>query len=88
MTAGSATLSATVNPHGSPTSFAFEYGTTTAFGSLSAIDSAGAGGGDQAVSLSIGGLQPGTTYRYRVVATSAAGTTAGTVMSFTTPAAA
>ena len=77
VTASSATLSATVNPHGSPTSFAFEYGQTTAFGLLSAVDNAGASGSVQPVSLTITGLSPSTTYRYRVVATNAVGTAVG-----------
>ncbi len=81
-----ATLAGRVDPKGHATAFAFEYGTTTSFGSLSAIDSAGAGGGSaQEVSLPIGGLAPGTTYRYRLVASNANGTTFGAVQSFTTP---
>jgi hypothetical protein len=84
VTATTATLAGTVNPHGSPTAFAFEYGPTNAFGSLSAVDNAGAGNGGQPVSLVIGGLAPNTTYRYRVVATNADGTTTGSVQSFTT----
>jgi hypothetical protein len=81
-----ARLAATVDANGLQTAFAFEYGTTTSFGSLSAIDSAGSGSGAQAVSLPISGLAPGTVYRYRIVATSSTGTTAGTVRTFTTPA--
>ena len=88
LTATTATLAGQVDPKGQATAFAFEYGTTTSFGSLSAIDSAGAGGSAQDVSLPIGGLAPGTTYRYRLVATNASGTTTGAVQSFTTPAAA
>ncbi len=88
LTATTATLAGQVDPKGQATAFAFEYGTTTSFGSLSAIDSAGAGGGAaQAVSLPIAGLAPQTTYRYRLVATNASGTTTGAIQSFTTPAA-
>jgi hypothetical protein len=82
-----ATLSGTVNPGGRQTTFAFEYGTTNTFGSISAVDNAGASGATQGVALSIGGLSPGTTYVYRLVATNALGTTAGALRSFTTPAA-
>ena len=81
------TLSGTVDAHGEPTSFAFEYGTTNSFGSLSAVDKVDPVAGPQAVSLMVTGLTPSTTYRYRLVATNADGTTAGTVASFTTPAA-
>ncbi len=83
--ATSATLSATVDAHGSPTAFAFEYGLSNAFGSLSAIDSAGASSGASTVSLPIGALAPATTYRYRIVATNANGTSAGASRTFTTP---
>jgi hypothetical protein len=86
ITANGATLSGTVDPHASPTSFAFEYGTTTSFGSLSAIDSAGSAPGVQSVSLPVGGLAPSTTYLYRIDATNANGTATGVVRSFTTAA--
>jgi hypothetical protein len=79
-----ATLAATVDAHGSQTAFAFEYGTTTNFGSLSAIDNAGDANGAQSVTLPLTGLSPGTTYLYRVIATNPNGTTAGVVKSFTT----
>lgn len=84
ITATSASLAGTVDPHGSPTAFAFEYGPTTAFGSLSAVDSAGSGNGVQSVSLPLTGLLPGTAYRYRLIATNANGTVTGVVRSFTT----
>jgi hypothetical protein len=86
VTTTGATLRATVNPRGSQTAFTFEYGTTTAFGFISAVDNAGAGGTTQDVALPISGLAPNTTYVYRIVASNAVGTTAGTVLSFTTAA--
>jgi hypothetical protein len=85
ITATSARLAATVDTRGGQTSFAFEYGTTTSFGSLSAVDNAGAVAGPQAVSLPIAGLTTRTTYLYRVIATNPAGTSGGAVRSFTTP---
>jgi hypothetical protein len=87
VSATTATLAGQVNPKGQATAFTFEYGTTTSFGSISAVDNAGAGGSLQNVTLPIAGLLPGTTYLYRLVATNASGTTAGAVHSFTTPAA-
>jgi hypothetical protein len=75
-------LNGRVDPQASPTSFAFEYGTTTSFGSLSAVDNAGSGFGSQSVSATITGLTPGQTYLYRIVATNANGTTTGIVKSF------
>jgi hypothetical protein len=88
LTSTTATLAGQVNPKGQATAFTFEYGTTTAFGLLSAIDSAGAGGWSQGVTLTIAGLTPGTTYVYRLVAANASGMAEGTVHGFTTPAAA
>jgi hypothetical protein len=87
VTATGARLGATVDTRGGQTSFAFEYGKTTSFGSLSAVDNAGAVAGPQTVTLPIAGLTAGTTYVYRVIATNSAGTSIGTVRSFTTPAA-
>jgi phosphodiesterase/alkaline phosphatase D-like protein len=84
VTATAATLSGVVNPRGSETTFAFEYGTSTSFGSLSQVDDAGATGAPDPVSLPLSGLAPNTTYLYRIVATNAGGTTAGAVASFTT----
>ncbi len=79
-----ATLAATVGPHGVPTSYHFEYGTTTAYGSSTATVNAGAGPGPQAAFASIAGLSAATTYHYRVVATSSAGTVLGSDATFTT----
>jgi phosphodiesterase/alkaline phosphatase D-like protein len=84
ITTTSARLAATVDTRGGQTSFAFEYGTTTSFGSLSAVDNAGAVAGPQAVSLPIAGLTTRTTYLYRVIATNSMGTSVGSVRSFTT----
>ena len=75
-------LNGRVDPQASPTSFAFEYGTTTNFGSLSAVDNAGSGFGSQSVSLTITGLTPGQTYLYRIVASNANGSATGIVKSF------
>jgi hypothetical protein len=88
ITSSGATLSATVNPHGSQTAFTFEYGLTNAFGSISVVDNAGSTNGVQSVSLPITGLMPATTYRFRIVATNAAGMAVGTVQNVTTAAAA
>jgi phosphodiesterase/alkaline phosphatase D-like protein len=86
ITSTGASLTGTVDPNSSPTSFVFEYGLTTGFGSISAVDSAGSMAGAQSVSLPIGSLTPGTTYLYRIDATNANGTVTGVVRSFTTAA--
>jgi Repeat of unknown function (DUF346) len=81
-----ATLNATVNPEGSPTSYYFEYGTTTAYGSKwpIAAERAGSNVYDTSVSHELSGLQPETTYHYRVVAESPEGTIKGQDSTFTT----
>jgi hypothetical protein len=85
ITATSATLSGTVNPEGQATSYSFEYGTTTSYGSQTPTADAGSGTGAVAVSAPLASLTPNTTYHYRVVATNASGTTLGSDVSFKTP---
>jgi len=85
VTATGATLNATINPKGSPTTFHFDYGTSPGNYTESTSDqSAGSGNSPVNVSRSISGLDPGTTYYYRVVATNSAGTTNGNELSFGT----
>jgi subtilisin family serine protease len=67
VTTTGATLNGAVNPLGTPTSFQFQYGTTTAYGVATTVASAGAGVGARAVARTIAGLAPSTTYHYRVV---------------------
>jgi hypothetical protein len=78
-----ATLTGSVATNGQPTTFHFEYGTSTAYGAQT-LDTFTSGG---AVSAPAGGLSPGVTYHYRLVATNAVGTTAGADRTFTTTAA-
>ncbi|HET8893962.1 MAG TPA: fibronectin type III domain-containing protein [Gaiellaceae bacterium] len=80
----SATVSGTVNPNGTATTWFFEYGKTTAYGSETTHTSAGAGTSDVAASATLSSLTPNTTYHYRLVATSSAGTSRGTDGIFTT----
>jgi hypothetical protein len=72
-----ATVSGTVNPNGTATTWLVEYGTTTGYGTKTASASAGSGTTAQAVSVPLTGLKAGTTYHYRFVATSSAGTGTG-----------
>ncbi|HEX6455116.1 MAG TPA: hypothetical protein VF009_01210 [Solirubrobacterales bacterium] len=82
----SATLSAKVNPKGSTTTYQFEYGKTTSYGSKAPVSPAFASAGTSPlpVSAAVSGLEPGVTYHYRVVATNEAGTTNGEDRTFTT----
>jgi hypothetical protein len=83
-----ATLRGTVNSYGLPTTYRFEYGTTTSYGSrVPAAHEASAGSGyqSQEMAQAITGLQPGTTYHYRLVAQNSVGTEVGADRTFATP---
>ena len=79
-----ATLAGSVDPKGAPTTYRFEYGTTTTYGTSTATAGAGSGSGSVAVGASVSGLAPATTYHYRVVASNAAGVAHGGDRTFTT----
>lgn len=79
------TVSATVNPSGLPTSVHFGYGTTVAYGRSTPDRQLAAGSQDDQISAVLGGLQAGSTYHCRAVATSAAGITYGSDQTFTVP---
>ncbi len=85
ITSTSATLNGTVNPEGQSTTYYFEYGTTTSYGSQTATAGAGAGMAGVKVSTSLVTLAPSTTYHYRLVATNGSGTALGSDVSFKTP---
>ncbi len=79
-----ATLNGTVNPGGAATDWWFEYGASTAYGSKASATAAGSGSANVAVSKSLSGLAPATTYHYRLVAKNASATTNGSDGLFTT----
>ena len=83
-TATTATLAGAVDPRTRATSWWFEYGTTTAYGSRTSSRSAGSGSTSRAVSAPVSGLKPGTVYHFRLVARNDAGTSRGADLSFTT----
>ena len=80
----SATLAASVNPNGRSTSYWFEYGTTTKYGTRTSSRSAGSGGSSVGVARDVTGLAPGTVYHFRVVAQNSVATSRGADRSFTT----
>lgn len=80
----SATLNGTVDPNASETTWWFEYGTSTSYGSKTAAKSAGSGTGPTGVAAGVTGLQKGRTYHFRLVAMSDGGTTHGADAAFLT----
>jgi hypothetical protein len=79
-----ATLNGTVDPNSRDTTFYFEYGTSTSYGTKTAEKSAGSGASPQNEAVAISKLQVGKTYHFRIVAKSDAGTTTGADATFTT----
>jgi hypothetical protein len=87
LSAFQATLRAAVNPRGDATTYQFEYGKTTAYGTKVPATAKAIGSGFSAVSVNeaVGGLAQGATYHYRVVAQNSVGTTQGADQVFATP---
>ena len=73
----SVTLSGSVNPSGSDTKYWFEYGTTIAYGSKTAVVDAGSATTASQVSATLTGLKADTEYVFRLVASNEFGTSAG-----------
>jgi hypothetical protein len=73
-----------VNPHGAATGCSFQYGTTTGYGGQTPLAPAGNGTMTIKLSQTITGLQPGTTYHYRIAAVNGAGLTYGADRTFKT----
>ena len=87
ITPTTATLNGTVDPSGRPTTWYFEYGTSTGYGTKTPVKDAGSGTGSTAVSAAVTGLRTGRTYHVRIVATNDAGTTRGADQTFLSSAA-
>lgn len=91
VSAATAWLGANVNPRNAVTTYYIEYSTDLAFSTATSVpasedSSAGSGGSPLFVNTQAKGLQPNTTYHYRVVATNVAGQTLGESRSFSTAA--
>jgi hypothetical protein len=85
VTADGGTLNGTVNPRGSDTTYRFEYGTTTAYGSTTSDAVITADQADHAVSIVATGLAAGTLYHFRLSAENGTGgTQTGTDQTFYT----
>jgi hypothetical protein len=82
-----AEVSAQINPNYAPTSYHFEYGTSLAYGSDAPVPDAHINGSvatDETVTWTLSGLQPGTPYHLRVVASNVVATIDGADVTFTT----
>ena len=86
VTSGSAQLQGAVYPNSTDTTYWWEYGTTSAYGQTTNPTDIGSGTAPVPVSDSLGGLSPGATYHYRLVAQNSFGTEYGYDFTFTTPA--
>ncbi|MCB1131653.1 MAG: hypothetical protein KDN05_11020, partial [Verrucomicrobiae bacterium] len=80
----SATLNALVNPVGLPTRVYFEYGSTTAYGFTTPVQSLDGSSGASQVSSAVAGLDPATVHHFRVVAENARGVTTTADATFST----
>ena len=84
MASTTATLNGVVNPNKEDTTYVFQYGPTTAYGSTTAVQPAVSGNAGKDVSVDITGLAPSTVYHFRLVATNPSGTDTGADATFTT----
>src|SRR4029077_3359948 len=86
VTASGATLNGSVNPNGLTTTAWFEWGTSPTLATFTATarHAVGSGTAAQAVTVTLPGLSPATTYYYRVAGSSTGGTVKGAIVSFTT----
>ena len=83
ITSVSAKLNGSLNARGLPTTFYFQYGRTTNYGSRTAFQTR-TGTTARPVSANVGGLTAHTTYHFRLVARNATGTRYGNDRTFTT----
>jgi NHL repeat-containing protein len=79
-----ANVSASVNPHGLATRYFVEYGTTSAYGSTTALTPLPPTHKGEHATVHLAGLAPGTTYHYSLVAENALGTESSLDRTFTT----
>ncbi|HEX6205112.1 MAG TPA: hypothetical protein VFZ29_04830 [Solirubrobacterales bacterium] len=80
-----ATLEAVIDSGGAATSFHFEYGPTSAYGSSTQAQVTPAVAGEGPAIGHVAGLVPGQTYHYRLVASNSAGAVESPDQTFVTP---
>jgi hypothetical protein len=79
-----ATVSGSINPEKSNTTYRIDYGETSSYGDHSPEFEAGEGLGEQPIAVGLQNLEPGRTYHYEVQATNQAGTVTTPDETFTT----
>jgi hypothetical protein len=84
ITPTTATLNGRVDPNRAETTYFFQYGTTSLYGTNTAATPAGSGAHAAHVSVPIAGLAPATKYHYRIVAQNRFGIKRGDRRTFTT----
>jgi hypothetical protein len=86
ITTTSATVSGAINPDGLDASYQFEWGRDADFGNVAPAAPVAVGGGtdDVQVTVQLTGLDPGTTYHYRLKGTNAEGSNRSHERTFTT----
>ena len=77
-------LNGTVTPKGADTTYYFQYGTSSLYGSVTPAGTVPNGSGRVRVTAAVSGLAPVTTYHYRLVAQNAAGVGRGSHRTFKT----
>ncbi len=80
----SAVIDGEINPEGLPATYQVQYGTSTAYGLSTPPQEIASFTSPQGAITALNGLQPATTYHYRLTATTQAGTTNGPDQTFTT----
>jgi hypothetical protein len=83
ITSTAAVLTGDINANNAPTTYYFEWGNTTDYGSSTPTANI-TGGSPTTVTQQLSGLLPNTTYHYRLVATNSEGTTTGMSRTFAT----
>lgn len=86
VTSTSVRLVGSVDPNGAKTTYLFQYGPTTLYGTSTPITVAGSGSSKITVRVDVGNLAPATRYHYRIVAHNAKGDASGGDRNFTTKA--
>ncbi len=77
ITSSTARFVGKVDPQGKTTTYSFQYGTTTKYGSMTPVSPAGSGNSAITAVADVTGLQPATAYHFRIVASNADGVVSG-----------